>query len=162
MSASLAIANRLSKIKKKKKTTFVYNRIYLCVTVPSKSREAAPPRPGTPSAASANSGERRLRDHRSVPGRLRSSARERVAPAILTCPRSTRCTSRRRSCAGARGTRSTRGGCSPGTRSPGSAAAPAPAGSGRTTALCPPGSGPCCPSSGDAAAASSDSCGPGG
>lgn len=38
--------------------------------MPSKSREAAPPRPGTPSAASADSGERRLRDHRSVPGRL--------------------------------------------------------------------------------------------
>lgn len=51
-------------------------------------------------------------------------------PPILTCPRSTQCTSRRRSSSGTPGTRCTRGGCSPDTRHLVQQEPPASAGSG--------------------------------
>lgn len=84
----------------------------------------------------------------------------RERPGHLTCPRSTRCTSRHWYSSGTLGTQSTRGGCSPCTRPPGSAEAPARAGSVHTTSLCTPGSRSLLLSTGDAASASSVSCGP--
>lgn len=81
-------------------------------------------------------------------------------PGILTCPRSTRCTSRRGSSSGTPGTQSTRGGCSRGTLPPGSAGTPASAGSGHRTSVCTPGSRSSRPSTGDAEGASSVSCDP--